>query len=82
MDIDQSLDAMIKSAPKKGPKGAGGGKKKAKPAKGKGPVGKKVGGVKTKVTASGLVMTAPLLIGDRLVDRRSVYRSMVFTGGS
>tara|TARA_B110000977_G_scaffold200965_1_gene293393 strand:- start:30263 stop:30586 length:324 start_codon:yes stop_codon:yes gene_type:complete len=51
MDIDQSLDAMIKSAPKKGPKGAGGGKKKAKPAKGKGPVGKKVGGVKTKVIA-------------------------------
>ena len=50
MDIDQSLDAMIKSAPKK--KGGGGGKKKAKPGpKGQTTPGKKVGGVKTKVIA-------------------------------
>jgi hypothetical protein len=55
MDLDQSLDAMIKSAPKKGPKGVGGGgKKKAKPVKGNGGTpGKKLGGmgVKTKVIA-------------------------------
>ena len=51
MDIDQSLDAMIKSAPKKQGGGAGG-KKKAKPGpKGKTTPGKKVGGVKTKVIA-------------------------------
>ena len=50
MDIDQSLDAMIKAAPKK--KGGGGGKKKAKPGpKGQTTPGKKVGGVKTKVIA-------------------------------
>lgn len=51
MDIDQSLDAMIKSAPKKKGGGAGG-KKKAKPGpKAKTTPGKKVGGVKTKVIA-------------------------------
>jgi hypothetical protein len=51
MDIDQSLDAMIKAAPKK--KGGGpGGKKKAKPGpKGKATPGKMNVGVKTKVIA-------------------------------
>ena len=44
MDIDQSLDAMIKSAPKK----RGGGKKKNSAAK---TTQKKVGGVKAKVIA-------------------------------
>ena len=51
MDIDQSLDAMIKSAPKKKGGGAGG-TKKAKPGpKATTTPGTKVGGVKTKVIA-------------------------------